>query len=44
MCALCIDKINDFYEFRLMAQNTEKQTRDGKQLGEVPADPLYRLF
>lgn len=31
MCVMCIDKINDFYEFRLMAQNTETQTREGKQ-------------
>lgn len=23
-----MDKINDFYEFRLMAENTEKQTRE----------------
>lgn len=30
MCDMCQDKINDFYEFRLMAQNTEKQTREGK--------------
>lgn len=29
MCEPCMDKINDFYEFRLMAQNTEKQTREG---------------
>jgi hypothetical protein len=28
---MCVDKINDFYEFRLMAQNTEIQTREGKQ-------------
>lgn len=26
ICGICYDKINDFYEFRLMAQNTEKQT------------------
>jgi hypothetical protein len=25
-----MDKINDFYEFRLMALNTEKQTREGR--------------
>lgn len=28
ICGICYDKINDFYEFRLMAQNTEKQTRE----------------
>lgn len=28
MCIMCLDKINDFYEFRLMAENTEKQTRE----------------
>lgn len=27
MCALCIDKINDFYEFREMCQATNIQTR-----------------
>lgn len=32
MCEPCMDKINDFYEFRLMAQNTEKQTREGNFL------------
>lgn len=27
MCALCVDKINDFYEFREMCQATNIQTR-----------------
>lgn len=29
LCIVCLDKINDFFEFRLMAQNTEKTTREG---------------
>jgi hypothetical protein len=28
VCFICMDKINDFYEFRLMALNTDKQTRE----------------
>jgi hypothetical protein len=32
ICDVCMDKINDFFEFRLMAQNTEKQTREGKKI------------
>lgn len=35
MCETCMDKINDFYEFRLMAQNTEKQTREGNSLASI---------
>lgn len=27
ICLMCSDKINDFYEFRAMAYNTESQTR-----------------
>lgn len=37
ICAICYDKINDFYEFRLMSLNTEKQTREA--LG-LPLQPL----
>lgn len=37
MCVMCMDKINDFYEFRLMAENTEKQTREA--LGLPPPPP-----
>jgi hypothetical protein len=39
MCIMCMDKINDFYEFRLMAENTEKQTREA--LGLPP--PVFGL-
>ncbi|KAL7026117.1 hypothetical protein ACKWTF_013798 [Chironomus riparius] len=41
VCFICMDKINDFYEFRLMALNTEKQTRDalGLPLEEEPPKP-----
>lgn len=35
VCAICLDKINDFYEFRLMAQNTEKQTREALGLPAI---------
>lgn len=37
ICAICYDKINDFYEFRLMALHTENQTR--KALGLRPHVP-----
>lgn len=29
MCMACIDKINDFYEYRLMSEHVDKQTREG---------------
>lgn len=32
ICLMCSDKINDFHEFRLMAENTENQTRDSHGL------------
>lgn len=35
ICALCIDKINDFYEFREMCQATNVQTRKLLSLPEV---------
>lgn len=35
VCFICMDKINDFYEFRLMALNTEKQTREALGLPMV---------
>lgn len=38
VCAICYDKINDFYEFRLMVLNTENQTREA--LGLRPHVPL----
>jgi hypothetical protein len=37
VCSICYDKINDFYEFRLMVLNTEKQTREA--LGLRPHAP-----
>lgn len=37
MCSLCVDKINDFYEFREMCYATNKQTRN--LLGLKQADP-----
>jgi hypothetical protein len=37
MCIMCLDKINDFFEFRLMAENTEEQTRQA--LGLPPPPP-----
>ncbi|XP_070493722.1 microtubule-associated protein futsch [Chironomus tepperi] len=44
VCFICMDKINDFYEFRLMALNTEKQTRDalGLPLEEEPPKPQVK--
>lgn len=38
ICSICYDKINDFYEFRLMAENTEAQTREA--LGLPKQQPL----
>ena len=40
MCIMCLDKINDFYEFRLMAENTEKQTREALGLPAPPPPAL----
>ncbi|TDG50022.1 hypothetical protein AWZ03_003532 [Drosophila navojoa] len=37
MCSLCVDKINDFYEFREMCYATNNQTR--KLLGLKSVDP-----
>lgn len=37
MCSLCVDKINDFYEFREMCFATNNQTR--KLLGLKQSDP-----
>ncbi|ALC47224.1 CG1647 [Drosophila busckii] len=37
MCSLCMDKINDFYEFREMCHATNEQTR--KLLGLKQAEP-----
>ncbi|KAH8381554.1 hypothetical protein KR093_008043 [Drosophila rubida] len=37
MCSLCVDKINDFFEFREMCHATNKQTR--KLLGLKQAEP-----
>lgn len=39
ICGICYDKINDFYEFRLMAQNTEKQTREALGLPRIVKKP-----
>ncbi|XP_022215895.2 fibrous sheath CABYR-binding protein [Drosophila obscura] len=38
MCSLCVDKINDFYEFREMCYATNKQTRN--LLGLKQLEPL----
>lgn len=38
ICALCVDKINDFYEFREMCQATNTQTRKLLNLPE-PKQP-----
>ncbi|KAG5671117.1 hypothetical protein PVAND_001331 [Polypedilum vanderplanki] len=44
VCFICMDKINDFYEFRLMALNTDKQTREalGLPLVEMEQKPQPR--
>lgn len=39
ICAICYDKINDFYEFRLMSLNTEQQTRKALGLPEPAPTP-----
>ncbi|XP_026851127.1 probable serine/threonine-protein kinase kinX isoform X1 [Drosophila persimilis] len=41
MCSLCVDKINDFYEFREMCYATNKQTRN--LLGLQQMEPLKLL-
>ncbi|SPP80775.1 acrosomal protein KIAA1210 [Drosophila guanche] len=38
MCSICVDKINDFYEFREMCYATNKQTRN--LLGLPQLEPL----
>lgn len=40
ICIVCMDKIADFYEFRLMVLNTEQQTRDTLGLSMKPAAPI----
>ena len=40
ICIVCMDKIADFYEFRLMVLNTEHQTRDTLGLSMKPAPPI----
>lgn len=42
MCSLCVDKINDFYEFREMCFATNNQTR--KLLGLKQSDPQKVSF
>ncbi|KAH8312101.1 hypothetical protein KR044_009411 [Drosophila immigrans] len=42
MCSLCVDKINDFFEFREMCHATNKQTRN--LLGLKQADPQKLLM
>ncbi|EDV94711.1 GH22430 [Drosophila grimshawi] len=42
MCSLCVDKINDFYEFREMCYATNDQTR--KLLGLKPQSEPQRLM
>jgi hypothetical protein len=35
ICLMCSDKINDFHEFRLMAESTENQTREALGLPQL---------
>ncbi|CAO1426807.1 unnamed protein product [Diamesa tonsa] len=42
ICIVCMDKIADFYEFRLMALNTEEQTRETLGLPLKPAVPIKK--
>lgn len=53
VCFICMDKINDFYEFRLMALNTDKQTRDAlglpleeevKKIEEKPKPDIKKII
>ncbi|KAH8293456.1 hypothetical protein KR054_000624 [Drosophila jambulina] len=43
MCSLCVDKINDFYEFREMCYATNKQTRNLLGLKAVEPEKLIQL-
>ncbi|XP_020807929.1 titin [Drosophila serrata] len=43
MCSLCVDKINDFYEFREMCYATNKQTRNLLGLKAVEPEKLIKL-
>lgn len=40
ICIVCMDKIADFYEFRLMFINTEETTRATLGLSMKPAAPI----
>ncbi|EDV43637.1 uncharacterized protein Dana_GF18590 [Drosophila ananassae] len=40
MCSLCVDKINDFYEFREMCYATNKQTRNLLGLQQLEPEKL----
>ncbi|CAO1428120.1 unnamed protein product [Diamesa serratosioi] len=42
ICMMCMDKISDFYEFRLMVLNTEQQTRDALGLSMKPSAPIKK--
>lgn len=44
VCCICMDKINDFYEFRLMALNTEKQTREAIGLPLIAEKPKPNIM
>ncbi|KAH8347325.1 hypothetical protein KR059_008767 [Drosophila kikkawai] len=43
MCSLCVDKINDFYEFREMCYATNKQTRNLLGLKALEPEKLIKL-
>ncbi|KAH8383138.1 hypothetical protein KR009_007064 [Drosophila setifemur] len=43
MCSLCVDKINDFYEFREMCYATNKQTRNLLGLKQMEPAKLVDL-
>ncbi|KAH8241286.1 hypothetical protein KR032_007020 [Drosophila birchii] len=43
MCSLCVDKINDFYEFREMCYATNKQTRNLLGLKAMEPEKLMNL-
>ncbi|XP_043653323.1 uncharacterized protein LOC122620091 [Drosophila teissieri] len=43
MCSLCVDKINDFYEFREMCYATNKQTRNLLGLKQIEPARLIDL-
>ncbi|KAH8247403.1 hypothetical protein KR038_003747 [Drosophila bunnanda] len=44
MCSLCVDKINDFYEFREMCYATNKQTRNLLGLKAMEPDKVGKAF